>query len=269
MLATRIFSSVLGILYLFFMLWYGGWFFALSVLIFAWVTMYEFYNAFRHKGDHPVQWFGFFITLIILSLIYTGYADKISVIIVLGAIVGLAMPVFLRHVNALDVAITVLGFVYPGMTVLLIYTLGNLSQPIGNCLLIFTFVATWSTDTFAYFAGLKFGKKKLCPQISPKKTIEGSIGGLTASLVLGIAVGWIFKIYYQIPIDIYHYAIMGFFTGCLAQLGDLSASVIKRYCGIKDFGYIMPGHGGLMDRFDSLLFTVPAVYAYYLLILAP
>ena len=105
----------------------------------------------------------------------------------------------------------------------------------GRLALVVTLVCACVTDMFAYFAGLLFGKHKLCPKISPKKTVDGAIGG-TLSAVAG-------------------------------QIGDLSASLVKRNVGIKDFGKIFPGHGGVMDRLDSILFVAPIVYCYFSLVL--
>ncbi len=120
------------------------------------------------------------------------------------------------------------------------------------------FLGAWGCDVFAYFTGCQFGTKKLMPDVSPKKTVEGAVGGtLGASicfLLFGLIIGGLGNIH---PVPL-------FFAGALAalcgQMGDLTASVIKRQCGIKDYGKIMPGHGGAMDRFDSILFVAPAIY---------
>ena len=101
------------------------------------------------------------------------------------------------------------------------------------------------------------GKHKLCPNLSPKKTIEGAIGGVLGALVLGIIFGLIFKIQ-VFP----HVILMSIIGSVMAQLGDLTASAFKRKMGIKDYGNLIPGHGGILDRFDSVLFAAPAVYYY-------
>ena len=110
------------------------------------------------------------------------------------------------------------------------------------------------TDTFAYFSGYLFGKHKLIPKISPKKTIEGSIGGVIGSIVCCIIFGYIFKL------DIIQMIIIGGLGSVIAQIGDLFASAIKRYVGIKDYGKLIPGHGGILDRFDSVILVAPFVY---------
>ena len=116
------------------------------------------------------------------------------------------------------------------------------------------FIISFATDIFAYFIGRRFGSHKLIPSVSPKKTIEGSMGGVVASVVFSVLFGLIFKL--QIgPIFL-----VGLLGSAVAQMGDLIASSIKRYVGIKDFGRLIPGHGGILDRFDSVLLVAPYVY---------
>lgn len=118
---------------------------------------------------------------------------------------------------------------------------------------IFAFIGAWITDIFAYFTGRFFGKHKLIPEISPKKTVEGSIGG-TVFCVLGFVVyAVILRECFNINVNILICSITGFVSAIVSQIGDLSMSAIKRHYGIKDFGNILPGHGGILDRFDSIM----------------
>jgi phosphatidate cytidylyltransferase len=137
----------------------------------------------------------------------------------------------------------------------------------GVYLVWFVFICSWLTDTFAYFTGRLFGKTKLSPVISPKKTVEGSIGGIVFSTAGCIA----YSIYLNsagiIFIPIVHALIIGFASSIISQIGDLAASAIKRAVGVKDYGKIMPGHGGMLDRFDSILFVAPLIYYYMVYIL--
>lgn len=120
----------------------------------------------------------------------------------------------------------------------------------------------FGTDVMAYFAGVALGKHKLCPSISPKKTIEGSIGGILGSVIICGAFGAVFAKEYLI-----HCLILGLLCGVFSQFGDLTASIFKRKMGIKDYGNLIPGHGGILDRFDSVLFTAPLVYYYILFVI--
>ncbi len=141
-------------------------------------------------------------------------------------------------------------------------SLKNVDDLHGICYVILCLAGAWLGDSGAYFVGTFRGKKKLCPEISPKKTVEGAVGGV-------VTVGIVFAVYaffyrivqvqrgYEFEVNYVFLVIMGLICGVLGIVGDLSASLIKRQYGIKDFGNIMPGHGGLMDRFDSVLFVAP------------
>ena len=115
------------------------------------------------------------------------------------------------------------------------------------------FFGAWMTDTFAYFAGYFFGKHKLIADVSPKKTVEGSIGGILGCILSFIAYGLIVDIAFERTANSWFLALMGFIASVVAQIGDLLMSVIKRHYGVKDYGAIFPGHGGMLDRLDSVL----------------
>ncbi len=119
----------------------------------------------------------------------------------------------------------------------------------------------WMSDTGAYFTGVLCGKTKLCPEISPKKTVEGLIGGLFTSVIICLAVAYVYATWIapEAVVNYYAVAAVTLLGAALSVFGDLLASLIKRHAGIKDFGNLMPGHGGVMDRFDSLLLTAPLV----------
>ena len=138
---------------------------------------------------------------------------------------------------------------------------GTLSA--GAVYLWIAFLGTWASDTFAYLVGSKIGRTKLAPLISPGKTREGAVGGLIGTIVTVAVFGSLF----QLPL--HHLLALGLLVGIVAPLGDLVQSVIKRYVGVKDSGNFFPGHGGVLDRFDSILFAVPAVYYYIQIFLLP
>jgi len=132
----------------------------------------------------------------------------------------------------------------------------------GMFLLILSLCGAWLADTGAYFSGTFFGKHKLCPNISPKKTIEGLVGGTITNAFLFILIGFLYSKFQgmndvSVSFNYLYLAILGMACSLLGLLGDLSASLLKRQCNIKDYGNIMPGHGGVLDRFDSVLFVVP------------
>jgi phosphatidate cytidylyltransferase len=268
MLVKRIISAAAGIIYLIIVLYFRGWLFNISVLIISLLGMHEFYASVRKKGHKPVSLLGYLYTIVFFYFVATGLNSPIiPASAIIAAIAALFITVIIPRTTVMDACFTITGFIYPGMTLITLIMMVNLPQPYAHYLLIFTMAATWSTDTFAYFIGIRYGKNKLCPGISPKKTVEGSLGGLGGSVLSGIITGWILQRFYQLPIGYEHYIIMSIICGFASQAGDLAASSIKRFCGIKDFGNILPGHGGILDRFDSIMFTVPVIYAYYLICL--
>jgi phosphatidate cytidylyltransferase len=270
MLITRIISAAIGILYLIVMLYLRGWFFNISILLISSIGMYEFYTSLRKAGYNPIAWIGYVFMSIFFCFITMELNNYYGLLVLLLTTMAcLAATIISHSITLVDVSLTILGCIYPGIALFSLLFLGNIAESYVPYMLILTFFATWSTDTFAYFIGIKFGKNKLCPNISPKKTVEGSIGGIVGSIAVSILVGWIFKYIYQVPLSFYHYIIISLLCGFTSQIGDLTASTIKRFCNIKDFGRILPGHGGLLDRFDSIMFTAPIVYVYYLLFLTP
>ncbi len=132
--------------------------------------------------------------------------------------------------------------------------------------LFYVFLAllmAWMADTGAYFTGTFFGKHKLCPRISPKKTVEGLVGGIICSILFSLLAGFIYETCVLSGKALVSYGeifVLALICAPLSVVGDLFASLIKRRCGVKDFGKVFPGHGGVMDRFDSLLFVLPVVY---------
>ncbi len=146
-----------------------------------------------------------------------------------------------------------------------IVDLRNYGQEYGSFYVLLALTIAWMSDTGAYFCGNFFGKKKLCPEISPKKTIEGFIGGIIVCLICVVLISVTFNNYIfpeKQQINYFLVLVLGFVGSLLSSLGDLCFSTIKRRCGVKDFGNLMPGHGGILDRFDSVIFVVPYVYIF-------
>lgn len=131
--------------------------------------------------------------------------------------------------------------------------------------LVLALCGAWIADSGAYFCGVALGKRKLCPNISPKKTIEGFVGGIISNAVIFLGIFWVYAVMRGVPfgfVDGVLAALLGVICAPISVVGDLVFSVVKREKGIKDYGRIMPGHGGLTDRFDSVLFVVPMFYVF-------
>lgn len=130
--------------------------------------------------------------------------------------------------------------------------------------LIAAFAMPLAGDTFAYFIGISLGRRKLCPELSPNKTVAGGVGGLVGGMAGGL-LAFFLQGFFPAGAPLLELLALGLACGAIGQVGDLFASAIKRYAGVKDYGYIFPGHGGVMDRLDSVLFCAPIVYAVFTL----
>ena len=168
-----------------------------------------------------------------------------------------------NKVSPMDCAVTLMGAFYVPFLFSFFVLIRNMEDD-GLALFIIGILGAVAADTVALFTGLLWGKKKLIPAISPKKTVAGSIGSVVGSTVAVTIYGLILHYTNAMtyPVSVLHFAVLGLLMGVSSQIGDLSASAIKRYCGIKDFGKLIPGHGGILDRFDSMLFNLPIVYCY-------
>ena len=153
----------------------------------------------------------------------------------------------------------VFGMLYLGLTLSFIYYIREL--PGGIFLVWMPFISAWFSDTCAYLVGVKFGKHKMTPRLSPKKTYEGAVGGILGATLGSVILGIVFTIVHKSgALSVLSFACMGFVGSLASMCGDLAASAIKRNNDVKDFGKIIPGHGGILDRFDSVIFTAPMVY---------
>jgi len=167
----------------------------------------------------------------------------------------IAMIVFDKESNIFDIiSKQILGFIY--IPFLVSYMVLIRSSESGHIWIFFTLTMIFACDTGAYFAGKNFGKNKLCPHVSPGKTIEGFIGGLLSCMLAGA----IFKFFFISVIKWEIFLFLSFAVGLIGPVGDLFESVLKRSSNIKDSGHILPGHGGILDRIDALLFAAPVVF---------
>jgi len=249
------------------------------MLILSLMAMHEFYNVVKEKDFNPIAIIGYLLCIIYYILLNNNLQFKyIILLFTLGLIVMFCIPVLDTKYNFIDIAITILGFMYISIFFSFIVLINmktfdfmNSKILVGKYLVWLVPLASWICDTTAYYGGKYFGKNKLCPKVSPKKTIEGSIAGLLGSIIACVIFGVLINKYAAgmniINIHIYNYVLIGLLCGIFSQLGDLTASSIKRYVGVKDYSQLIPGHGGILDRFDSILFSAAIVYLYISFIL--
>lgn len=263
----RLVSSIVGILLLVFvMISNNDYVFSIAVTVVALLGLFEFYHALQQKGFHPVSWVGYILTLFLafIPCLEPNYVR-------LFLFVSLPITLFILFIasiwsklkiNIVDIGITMLGIIY--VTFLFSILIFTRQMKNGNYYIWFIFGGAWMTDVFAYLVGITLGKHKFS-EISPKKSIEGCVGGIIGSLLFFIGYTYYLNSV-GMELNYLWMGILGIITSIIAQIGDFAASSIKRFCEIKDYGNIMPGHGGVLDRFDSILFIAPLIYVVFQLI---
>ena len=243
----------------------GGKFLLALLLVFIILASKEYAEILRNKGFLPFFKVILIVSITMVLLSASGYDNLIPLALVFGTIGSFLAVLFRgRQPYIANVATTILGFLIAWMPchVCLIRNMGpevsllGFTFKQGLYFLVFIFFVILLTDIGAYYFGVRYGKHKLSPVISPKKSIEGAVAGGLCAIIIGLIIGKL------IGISLYHSFVLALITTVMAQLGDLSESLIKRDAGVKDSGNSLPGHGGFLDRADSYLFSVPVAYFY-------
>lgn len=236
--------------------WLGGVWIAILFLAFAVLGMLEFYRLMEIGGYQPNRVLG---TLWAVALVGAAVRPQwlpLSLVLMAGLIATLVDSLRKKEKPVNHWFATAVGALYVG--VLLGQALALRYVVDGLWWILFGFLITWANDTAAYFVGVTVGKHKLWPRISPKKTWEGTLGGWIGAALVGMGVVMLSPL--SASNSPWFGLAVGAFCGVLALLGDLSVSIIKRQVGVKDSGALFPGHGGVLDRMDSLLFVLPFIY---------
>ena len=254
---------VLGCLY------FGGIFLLLLITTCIFLGSKEYVEILKHKGFFPSLKVILVLDLILAILFFINNISLILVAVTGGVITSFMWVLFKgRQPYIANVATTVLGFLYGGWLMLHLVLLRGLTNTgildisaknsLGIGYIFFLFFVILATDIGCYFIGRKLGKHQLAPTVSPKKTIEGAVGGFICAVLTALFIGYLIKL------QIIHSFILGILSSIFSQIGDLCESLIKRDAGVKDSSDIIPGHGGFLDRTDSYVFTIPIMY-YYLI----
>ncbi|TAL68851.1 MAG: phosphatidate cytidylyltransferase [Bacteroidetes bacterium] len=293
-LVKRVIVAFVGIPLAFLIIYLGGYVFFITIVIISSVALWEFYKIAEKKHAFPNKIPGIIAGICFMFLFYSGnkFSDLnwLIVLFALFALLILTLELWRNKPNGIfNVSTTFSGFLYIAVSFTcligirefyrlfdeLYFTnhLINLKDDFGltilkkdiycGWLVASIFISVWISDSAAYFIGVKWGKHKLFPRISPKKSWEGSVAGFFGAII-GFAAASILLIP---KFPIMHSVIIGAVIGIIGQIGDLAESLLKRDAGIKDSSAILPGHGGILDRFDSILFVAPAVYIYLLILL--
>lgn len=257
----------IGLGVLFIVVWLlQGWPMRVVLTLFGVVGVHEVYAALEHRGSKPVKWVGLAFMALCLPACHFGSLTGMFLLAAVCTVAGLCAVTLRGDIESDALFSTVFPILYPGMLFGLLIAPTYIEAPVfARVVTGLTYYTAIFNDVAAYEIGSLYGKKLLAPKLSPKKTVEGSLAGLAGSALTAVIVPLIMRGVCALVPAWQQYAnqfpslwiciLFGVIAGFTAQLGDLCASAIKRYCGVKDYGTIFPGHGGVMDRMDSHLFN--------------
>ena len=259
--SATVILPVVGII----LIWGNKYIVDITFSIMAIMCLHEYFKAFRVSGKaNPLEWIGYvaavciaFIHLIPseIALFSVGAIIPISILVLFANVISTNLKVTIN-----DIAITFFGIVYLVLFVMFLPIIREMEN--GKILIWYVMWAAWGTDVMAYVVGKNFGKHKYL-KISPNKTVEGTIAGMIGGVAACLLYTAICNQVWNLEINYLYIGIISLVLSIIGQIGDLAASSIKRYNGIKDFSNLIPGHGGMLDRFESVIFIAP--FAYFLL----
>ena len=236
----------------------------------AMLGMQEYFNAVS-KESKPVRWIGYLscLAIALVHIIPENVPSKIMQSILLITIPAIMLILFLHviitnmKINFKDIAYTFFGIAYIIGCIIFLALSRGLEN--GRVLIWYAIIAAWGTDIFAYLIGKHFGKHKFS-KVSPKKSIEGCIGGTVGAVILMLIYTYVANTYWGMNYSYLFITGIGIILSLVGQIGDFAASSIKRFVDIKDYSNLIPGHGGMLDRIDSLIFLAPFAYALFTLL---
>lgn len=247
-MASRVVTALLGLPIFLAIIYFGGLWLQVGLTLMVIIGLYEFRKMFQEKA----YWDYLLVAgLSLLVLTYTGLHESLFLPWFFLQLIYFLIRSALTDQSSLSQSWHMIAVFYVAG---LFSFLWLLHAEFDIIWIFFGLVVTWATDTFAYFIGIKFGKTKLAPSISPKKTIEGSLGGIAGACIVAI----IYAVIFHYPVS--QILLLAICLSIAGQIGDLVESSFKREREVKDSGSILPGHGGILDRFDSVLFVIPTLY---------
>lgn len=266
-LAKRVLVAVIALPLFLVVIYLGDIYFAITICAIASVALWEFYRLAEKKGYAVSKELGLVLGVLIIAVAYATHISSLPtmkiviVICFLLILFSFLVSLFSKNKNMLaNMGMMLTGVIYVSVPFAMLVFM-RLSNESGLVLIYTIFIAIWSCDTMAYFIGRKFGKRPLMKSVSPNKTIAGAIGGLfgavAGAVVFVTIVSWSFNS--MTTSILANTIVVGLICGIFGQLGDLIESKLKRDANVKDSSHLIPGHGGMLDRFDSVIFAVPFV----------
>jgi phosphatidate cytidylyltransferase len=269
-LAKRVLFALVGAPLTIALIYFGGWVLAAALGAIAALGAWELCRMTRTAGNQPLDTVAIVIAACVPVMVHATYLGVFRVTITIAVLIFLAITagvIWARGTAGkplVSLALTITGIIYPALVTYMYpirYHDYVVDARAGTALVMLPIALTWATDTGAYFFGRTFGKHKLIPSVSPAKTIEGAVGGV----VVAVLFAWAYVLFAlkplaqlsMLPLGLTVFAIL---ISVVAQTGDLAESLFKRDAGVKDSSRLLPGHGGILDRFDSLLFVLPVAY---------
>jgi len=265
MLKQRVITALLGIPLVIAIIWFGEPWFTIFMAIWGVLAVFEFYRLVAASKVPPITYFGLIWTLLFILSPHFGYGI-VTPLLLASAVVLPLIWLLLRPQKEMAFtswAWTIVGILYVGWLLSYLVALRNIDPvnlQIGRSWVFFVMLTTFGSDTSAFFVGRAFGKHRLAPSISPGKTREGAVGGVFGAIAVSLGMGALF----DLPLGYGQAVLLGFLVSIFGQLGDLVESMFKRNVGVKESGRLVPGHGGLLDRMDSVVFAGVVVYYYVL-----
>ena len=248
-----------------------GWFLYSAIALLSVLGIFEVSRALAISGVGKQAYFNGALSLAFLVCALLIGEQAILPVLMIGILVIIVISLFRQVSDFKLYALSIFGFIYPSIFFTYLMLVAHIEHKgVMLTAFIITTLVVAATDVFAYFIGVMFGKTPLCPSISPKKTVEGALGGIVAAILMALALGIIIpsiKLHNPIDIPLWHFAILGLVCGILGECGNLLASLVKRNAGIKDYAGLLPGMGGIMDRLDGIIFASVFVFYYFTLIL--
>lgn len=261
MFVTRLISGVVLVAAALFAICSGGWILFATLLTTSLIGVFELYRVAKvqKEGDFLLAGVGYLGVISYYILLVLGLSEysMINIIFILVALMFVYVFSYPKY-HAEQVMAAFFGVVY--VAVMLSYIFLTREMKDGAFLVWLIFLCSWGCDTCAYCVGMLFGKHKMSPVLSPKKSVEGAIGGVVGAALLGALYAAIVGGHMQTEEPVLVCAVICTVGALISMVGDLAASAIKRNHEIKDYGKLIPGHGGILDRFDSVIFTAPVIY---------